>query len=81
MASSMTMPTASVSASIVIEFRVKPAMFMMANVEMMLTGIETAEMIVERQFARNRNTTTAARIEPRKRCSFTAPIALPMNSD
>ena len=41
----------------------------------------TAEMIVVRAFARKRNTTNAARIDPSTRCSFTAPIALPMNSD
>src|ERR1043166_6270797 len=48
-ASSMTMPTASVSASIVIELSVKPMYQMRPKVAMIDVGIAIAEMIVERR--------------------------------
>ena len=63
-ASSMTIPTASVSASIVIELSVKPWYQIRPNVAMIDVGMAIAAMIVERQFQRNTSTTAAARIEP-----------------
>ena len=81
MASSMTMPTASVSASSVIELSVKPAAFMIPKVLTMLVGMATAAMIVERALPRKAKTISAAQMAPRTRCSFTAPTAFSMNSD
>ena len=63
-ASSMTMPTDSVSASMVIMFSVKPMYQISPKVAMIEVGIAMAAMIVERRFARNSSTTSAARIEP-----------------
>ena len=77
----MTIPTASVSASIVIEFSVKSAYQIRPNVAMMDVGIAIAAMSVERQFQRNTSTTSAARIEPTMRCSSTVLIDARMNSD
>ena len=59
----MTMPTASVSASIVIEFSVKPMYQMRANVAMIDVGIAMAAMIVERRLPRKSSTTSAARMD------------------
>ncbi len=70
-ASSMTMPTASASASSVIRFSVKCASIIRPNVEMIETGIEIAAISVERRLPRNSSTTSAARPEPRIRCSST----------
>ena len=67
----MTMPTASVSASIVIELSVKPWYQIRPKVAMIEVGMAIAAMIVERQFQRNTSTTPAARIEPTIRCSST----------
>ena len=80
-ASSMTMPTASVSASIVIEFSVKSWYQIRPNVAMIDVGMAIAAMSVERQFQRNTRTTSAARIEPSTRCSSTVSIDARMNSD
>ena len=52
-ASSITMPTESVSASIVIMLSVKPMYQMRPNVAMIDVGMAMAEMIVERRFVRN----------------------------
>ena len=71
MASSMTMPTESVNASSVRLLSVKPMYLMMANAAMMEVGIERAAISVARMFARKKNTTTAARMPPTIRCSFT----------
>src|SRR5215204_5944608 len=81
MASSMTIPTARVSASIVIELRVKPWNQMRPNVATIDVGMAIAAMKVERQFHRNTRTTAAARIEPTIRCSSTLLIDALMNSD
>ncbi len=43
--------------------------------------MEMAAMTVERTFHRNITTTSAARIEPRTRCSSTLLIEASMNSD
>ena len=80
-ASSMTMPTESVSASIVIELSVKPMYQMRPNVAMIEVGMAMAAMIVERRLARKSSTTSAARIEPTTRCSSTLWIEASMNSD
>ena len=80
-ASSMTMPTASVSASMVIELSVNPWYQIRPNVAMMDVGIAMAAMMVERQFHRNTSTTAAARIDPKTRCSSTLSIDALMNSD
>ena len=60
----MTMPTESVSASIVIMLSVKPMYQIRPKVAMIEVGMAIAAMIVERRFARNSSTTSAARIEP-----------------
>ncbi len=52
MASSITMPTISVSASMVIWFRSKPMAAIKAKVEMMEVGMATAEISVVRMLAR-----------------------------
>ena len=64
MASSITMPTISVSASMVIWFSVKPMAAISAKVEMMEVGIAMAAISVVRIFARNRKMTTEARMLP-----------------
>ena len=73
-ASSMTMPTASVSASMVIELSVKSSYQIRPKVAMIEVGIAIAAISVERQFHRNTSTTSAARIEPSTRCSSTVSI-------
>ena len=80
-ASSMTMPTDSVSASIVIRLSVKPMYQIRPNVAMIEVGMAMAAMIVERRFLRNTSTTSAARIEPTTRCSSTLRIDASMNSE
>ena len=77
----MTMPTASVSASIVMVFSVKPWYHISPKVAMIDVGMAIAAMIVERQFPRNTSTTSAARIEPTTRCSSRCRIDALMNSD
>ncbi len=78
-ASSMTMPTESVSASIVSMLSVKPMYQMSAKVATIEVGIAIAAIIVERKLPRNRKTTMAARIEPTIRCSCTLAIDASMN--
>ena len=67
MASSMTMPTISTSASIVTVFRVKPSAAIRPNVEITDVGIATAAITVARQSRMNANTTRQARMLPRIR--------------
>jgi len=81
MASSMTMPTDSVNASIVIEFSVKPSYQINPKVAMIDVGMATAAIIVDRQFHRKISTTAAARIDPTTRCSSTLRMDARMNSD
>ena len=78
-ASSMTMPTESVSASMVSMLSVKPMYQMRAKVAMIDVGMATAAMIVERRLPRNSRTTPAASSEPTIRCSSTAAIDASMN--
>ena len=80
-ASSMTMPTDSVSASIVIMLSVKPICQTRPNVAMIDVGMAIAAMIVERRFDRKSSTTSAARIDPTMRCSSTLWIEASMNSE
>ena len=79
-ASSMTMPTASVRARSVRTFSVKPIAYMSPYVETMDVGIAMAAMSVERRLPRKRRTTSAARKPPRRRCSWTVSTAALMNS-
>ncbi len=75
----MTMPTDSVSASMVSMLSVKPMYQISAKVATIEVGIAIAAIIVERKLPRNRNTTMAARIEPTIRCSCTLAIDASMN--
>ena len=72
MASSMTMPTASASASSVMMLSVKPIAHISAKVPMMEIGMASAAMIVLRTLPRKMSTTSAAKSAPRTRCSLTA---------
>jgi len=72
MASSMTMPTASVSASMVSQFRLKPSAFMRVKVAITEHGMATAEITVARQLPMKRNTTTLASSAPTIRCFCTS---------
>ncbi len=69
-ASSMTMPVASESASIVMLFSVKPNTFMNVNVPMMEVGTASAAIRVTRRFRMKKNTTTLARSPPSRRWSL-----------
>ena len=71
-ASSITMPTIRVSASIVIWLSEKPNAAMAAKAAMMETGIARAAIKVERKFQRKMKTIIAAKIAPRTRCSSIA---------
>ena len=68
MASSITMPTISTSASIVTLLSVKSSAFIMPNVAMTEVGMATAAMTVARQLRMNSSTTRQARMLPRTRC-------------
>jgi hypothetical protein len=68
MASSITTPTMSTSASIVTLLSVKLSAFIMPNVEMTEHGIATAAINVERHERMNTSTTRLARILPSTRC-------------
>ena len=81
MASSITMPTISVSASMLIWFSVKFMAAISVNVEMMETGIATAAISVVRMLARKRKMTAAARRLPSIRCDWIASIAALMKID
>ena len=67
-ASSMTMPTISTSASMVTLLSVKSSARIMPNVAMTDAGMATAAMIVDRQLRMNSSTTRQARMLPRTRC-------------
>ncbi len=64
MASSITIPTASASASTVIVFTVKPMKLMNPNVPRSDVGIARPMIRVERQERRNSSTTTMAKKAP-----------------
>jgi hypothetical protein len=78
-ASSMTMPTESVSASIVSMLSVKPMYQTSEKVATIDVGMEMAAITVERKLPRNSQTTNAASIEPTIRCSCTLAIDASMN--
>ena len=67
-ASSMTMPTISTSASIVTLFRVKLSAHIIPKADTTDVGIATAAMKVERHERMNASTTREARMEPSTRC-------------
>ena len=67
-ASSMTMPVASDSASIVMLFSVKPTIFMTVNVPMIEVGTASAAMSVTRRLRMKKKTTTLASRPPSRRC-------------
>ena len=67
MASSITMPTISTSASMVTLFMVNLSAHIMPNVEITEQGIATAAMNVERQLRMKANTTRLARMLPSTR--------------
>ena len=79
MASSMRRPIERVSASIVITLNVNPSARITANVPMIAVGSATAATRVERQFRRNRSTTSTARTPPTIMSSCTAEIEERMN--
>ena len=81
MASSITMPTISVSASMVIWFSVKPMAAISAKVEMMEVGMATAAISVVRMLARKRKMMIAARRLPSIRCAWIASTAALMKID
>ncbi len=71
-ASSMTMPTASASASSVMMLSVKPMSHIPMNVPMIDVGIASAAISVLRKLPRNSSTTSDASSAPSTRCSRTA---------
>ena len=68
MASSMTMPTISTSASMVTLLSVKLRKNIMAKAAMTEAGMAIPAMIVERHERMKASTTSEARIEPSTRC-------------
>ncbi len=68
-ASSMTMPTASVSASSVMLLSVKSIARISVNVAMIEAGMARAEMMTARTFRMKNMTTSDARRLPHSRCS------------
>ena len=73
-ASSMTMPTASVMPSSVMLFSVNPMMSISVNAEMIEAGIARAEMRTARMFRMKIITTTVAKRAPKIRCSSSEAI-------
>ncbi len=69
MASSMTMPTASVMPSSVMLFSVNPIRSISVNVEMIDAGMASAEISTARRLRMKNITTTAANRLPKMRCS------------
>jgi len=70
MASSMTMPTASVNARSVMLFREKSMPRIRVKVEMIEAGMATAAINTARQFRMKSQTTRLARMLPKIRCSM-----------
>ena len=77
----MTMPTISVSASMVIWLMVKFSADITPNAPMIDAGMATAAISVERKLRRKMKTMTAARKPPRIRCSSMAASEARMNSE
>ena len=80
-ASSMTIPTASVSASSVDDVERESMYAIAANVAISELGIATAAMRVGRNFFRNSQTIPAAKIDPRTRMFLHGSSAAITNSD
>ena len=76
MASSMTMPTISTSASMVTLLSVKPSAHIMPKAEMTEHGMATAAMMVDRRLRMNSSTTSEARMLPSTRCRLISCSAL-----
>ena len=72
MASSITIPTASVSPNNVIELSVKFIARIRVKAVMMEVGMASDEISTVRQSRKNMNTTTEASREPMMRCSSSA---------
>ena len=70
MASSMTIPTASVNAKSVMLFREKSMPRINVKVAMMEAGMATAAISTARQFRIKSQTTMLARMLPKIRCSI-----------
>ena len=73
-ASSMTMPTASVMPSSVMLFSVNPMMFISVNDEMIDAGMASAEMMTARMLRMKNITTIVANSAPKIRCSSSEAI-------
>ena len=80
-ASSMTMPVASDSASIVMLFSVKPSAFITVKVPMIEVGIASAAMNVTRRLRMKRKTTSAASRPPSSRWCWISSNDCRMNRD
>ena len=81
MASSMTMPTESVSASSVRLLSVNPMYWTTANAAMIEVGMASAAMAVARMLARKKNTTIAAMPPPMIKWCFTVSTEASMKID
>ena len=81
MASSITMPTIRVSASMVIWFSVNPMAAIRAKVEMMEVGMATAAISVVRMFARKMKMMMAAKMLPSIRWCLMLSTAALMKTD
>ena len=81
MASSMTMPTISVSASMVIWLRVNPMAAIRAKVEMMEVGMAMAAISVVRMLARKMKMMTEAKKLPSTRWRLMLSTAALMKTD
>ena len=81
MASSMTIPTASVNASNVMLFSVKSIALSSVKVAMIEVGIATAAINTERKLRMKNSTTRLASSEPKSRCSSSEATEALMNSD
>ena len=81
MASSITMPTINVSASMVIWLRVNPIAAIRAKVEMIEVGMATAAISVVRIFARNRKMMIDAKMLPSIRWRLILSTAALINTD
>ena len=81
MASSMTMPTASVRASKVMLFSVKSMALSRVKVAMMEVGMASEAITTERTLRMKRNTTSEASRLPKSRCSSSEAMDALMNTD
>ena len=81
MASSITIPTISVSASMVMLFSVNPIAAISAKVEMIEVGMAMAAISVVRMFARKMKMMIAAKMLPSIRCFLMESTDALMNTD